>query len=470
MILSRRNRNRALGSMLALIPVAMSCAAGSGPSEEFESTGSGGGMSQAIGPVIKGGGFTVACLVVCVDDHNACTHCVGTTCNSPLNCDDKNPCTTDTCNSDPNARDAGCVHTANTAACSDGDPCTTEDKCSNKVCAGTPIGCDDNQECTTDTCEGGNCVFTPVDDDAECDDGNACTDASSCQQGRCVGTGGPDCSDDNPCTQDLCEGGDCDNTQLVDADTPCLSDDRCLIATACSEDGECIGEEKDCDDGNPCTADSCESDTGCVHVPDDDAECSDGSACTVGDHCDDGECVPDGDIECNAIDDCHDAGDCDPDTGVCDDPRKADGEECGMGEGICESGVCNCDGACPVPTEGGASGEGGAAGSSGEAGGAAGGSGEAGGAAGSPDTGDAGDTSAAGSAGDASATGGRAEGGSSGTDAGSAGEDSSGSTYKREKGGCAVTSSRGSEGKGLALVLGLLGLGLFSRRRARRSA
>jgi hypothetical protein len=46
----------------------------------------------------------------------------------------------------------------------------------------------------------------------------------------------------------------------------------------------------DCDDGNPCTDDSC-GPTGCVHT-NNTASCDDGNPCTVGDTCSGGSCLP----------------------------------------------------------------------------------------------------------------------------------------------------------------------------------
>ena len=45
------------------------------------------------------------------------------------------------------------------------DACTT-DACEAGACVFTPVTCDDHDACTTDACEGGECVFTPV----TCDD------------------------------------------------------------------------------------------------------------------------------------------------------------------------------------------------------------------------------------------------------------------------------------------------------------
>src|SRR5262245_39618346 len=74
-------------------------------------------------------------------------------------CDDGNPCTTDTCDS------AQCAFSANAFPCDDGDPCTTGDVCANSSCSGALVNCDDSNSCTDDTCDSaGNsflCVHTP---------------------------------------------------------------------------------------------------------------------------------------------------------------------------------------------------------------------------------------------------------------------------------------------------------------------
>lgn len=84
-------------------------------------------------------------------------------------------------------------------------------------------------------------------------------------------------------------------------------------------DDQCAGGTVDCDDGDPCTADSCESSTGCVHAaaPDGAFEGSGATACGAGacraagetlcrngsvvDTCTPGQAMPD--TSCNSIDD-----------------------------------------------------------------------------------------------------------------------------------------------------------------------
>lgn len=52
-----------------------------------------------------------------------------------------------------------------------------------------------------------------------------------------------------------------------------------------------------CDDGNPCTADSCGDLGVCLHTPA-EGDCDDGNACTEGDECGQAECQPGPEIVC----------------------------------------------------------------------------------------------------------------------------------------------------------------------------
>ena len=118
-------------------------------------------------------------------DGNNCTEsdtCVGNKCvGKATTCSDGNACTNDACN----ASTGKCDFVANTAACSDGNNCTLGDKCSNKVCAGTPKVCDDGTKCTTNSCSAktGACSFpayTPYNNQV-CENGSY----SRCWNGKC---------------------------------------------------------------------------------------------------------------------------------------------------------------------------------------------------------------------------------------------------------------------------------------------
>jgi len=57
-----------------------------------------------------------------------------------------------------------CTHPANTAACNDGNACTTSDVCTSGVCTGGAVlVCNDNNACTSDICNTTTgCVYTAI--------------------------------------------------------------------------------------------------------------------------------------------------------------------------------------------------------------------------------------------------------------------------------------------------------------------
>ena len=271
------------------------------------------------------------------DDGIECTQdeCVdGAGClNTPNDpaCDDGNPCTGDVCN-----EATGCQNTPAGGPCSNGDPCTVNDQCVEGICvAGDLKDCNDDNVCTTDSCNPltGECELAPHP--GSCDDGLSCTVGDSCANGVCTSEPLPCddgvtctvdecvegegcayltqdnlCADGNPCTDDVCD--DADGCLNTPNEEPCFDSDPCSEGDQCVE-GVCVpGELKDCDDENSCTADSCSPDTGnCEHSPV-EGDCDDGAPCTSGDICVDGLCkgVPtdeccDTDSDCpNPMPDC----------------------------------------------------------------------------------------------------------------------------------------------------------------------
>ena len=129
------------------------------------------------------------------DDGDPCTvgdacasgSCVG---GSGDGCNDGNACTTDTC-----SPSQGCQHSANTAACDDGNACTAQGVCSGGICqVGAIISCDDNNLCTDDSCEPATgCSHSA--NSAACEDGDACTVGDQCAAGVCKGGAATGCPD-----------------------------------------------------------------------------------------------------------------------------------------------------------------------------------------------------------------------------------------------------------------------------------
>ncbi len=301
------------------------------------------------------------------DDANACTTadtCVAGTCvgGTPPDCDDGNACTDDSCDAL-----AGCQSIDNAAPCDDGDACTTADMCIAGVCTGGAApNCNDGNACTDDSCDTLTGCMN-VNNAASCDDANACTTSDTCNGGVCTGGPAPDCDDSNPCTTDSCDtilG--CQNTHHTAA---CDDGDACTTTDVCSA-GSCIGgPPANCNDGNPCTDDSCDPVSGCQNV-DNTAACDDGDACTTIDMCVGGLCVGGAPISCADGNVCTDDV-CDPVFG-CQNPNNVapcdDGDVCTTGDacalgscvpgagidcssldGDCGIGVCNTiTGACEV--------------------------------------------------------------------------------------------------------------------------
>ncbi len=139
------------------------------------------------------------------DDGDACTTgetCVMGACTpaGQVTCDDSVDCTVDTCDSElgcvftpddvvcqgaNECRDyfcdpvQGCMSTENSDPCDDGDPCTLDDACSGGECLGTPLDCDDEDDCTQDECVEGVCVNTPIPCGGACCLGAVCSDVAN---------------------------------------------------------------------------------------------------------------------------------------------------------------------------------------------------------------------------------------------------------------------------------------------------
>ena len=163
---------------------------------------------------------------------------------------------------------------------------------------------------------------------------------------------GADCDDDdgsvNPGAEEVCDGADNNCDQQVD------------------EGLQCCWADPDCDDGDPCTADSCDLViNACVSAivdSDDDgvADCLDGCPLDP-DKLDPGICgcgTTDGDSDADGVADCLDACPLDPAPdcckvdGQCDDGDGCTADECDPGTQRCTAlayaGCCHGDAECPT--------------------------------------------------------------------------------------------------------------------------
>lgn len=267
-----------------------------------------------------------------------------------LPCDDGNKCTEpDLCDGDGNCVPGpavvcvdtqctdfectpaiGCsVKKFLTGPCNDGQFCTTDDTCTQGVCAGvySPSVCTANagNPCMLDNCDpniapgqGGNskgaCTASTIS--GPCDDKLFCTENDFCVSGKCQGTP-VQCAGPNITNPALCGATQCDTecvsnvcSEATKGCAPvygnigktCEDGNPCTFGDSCDGAGHCTGADKPCPSANPCIDKICNpADGSCLNKPPkpDGTPCEDGNQCTVGDVCQDGTCKSGGlPIEC----------------------------------------------------------------------------------------------------------------------------------------------------------------------------
>ncbi len=233
-------------------------------------------------------------------------------------CEDGDPCTKDSCNTD-----GSCKHIQlGGLVCDDGSLCTQVDKCvSGKCMGGSELDCNDKDPCTSDSCNPiDGCKHAPASEGICPDDGIQCTQ-DLCQNGKCShpqASDGTKCAEDGkPCTADICTAGKCEHP-LTDGQT-------------CT------------DDGKPCTTDVCVGGI-CKHNPASSIPCDDGNICTQNDNCLNGTCKP------GLVNQCNDGAPCTkdscvPGTGCVHSVEGGNGLPCPASSAACPVGVCS-GGAC----------------------------------------------------------------------------------------------------------------------------
>ncbi len=109
---------------------------------------------------------------------------------TPPDCNDNIECTIDFCNEETDE----CEHSPDDDFCDDYDVCNGIEVCdpASGCLPGTPLDCDDKDPCTIDSCDPiEGCIHTAID----CDDGDPCT-IDECIDGICVHTQIPGCGCD----------------------------------------------------------------------------------------------------------------------------------------------------------------------------------------------------------------------------------------------------------------------------------
>ncbi|MBI5071162.1 MAG: hypothetical protein HZB56_23340 [Deltaproteobacteria bacterium] len=232
-------------------------------------------------------------------------------------------------------------------SCNDGNACTLSDTCQAGACTGqSPVACTALDQChDAGACDPatGICSNPARADGTACSDGDVCTQVDTCQAGTCTGSSPVTCA-----ALDQCHvAGTCD--PLTGCSNPAAPDGTaCDDGNACTPAQSCQGGVCTASSGVVCTAldqchdvGTCDPGTGTCSTPAraDGTACDDANLCTLADTCQAGSCAPGTPVACTPIDACHLAGTCDPGTGTCSSPAAPDGTDCGGGL-TCAGGAC----------------------------------------------------------------------------------------------------------------------------------
>ena len=152
--------------------------------------------------------------------------------------------------------------------CSDGNACTS-DTWTGTTCQHIPIPTDDGNPCTADACNPATGVtHAPVASGTSCSDGNPCNGLEGCDTAGVCQPGTPLPTDDgNPCTDDGCDVVTGVWHLTAAAGTSCTDGSVCNGLETCNAVGICAaGPAPLLDDGDPCTADTCDPYLGVAHA------------------------------------------------------------------------------------------------------------------------------------------------------------------------------------------------------------
>ena len=238
----------------------------------------------------------------------------------PMDCDDGQACTIDSCDELADT----CAQTPDDGACDNGLWCDGPETCDvlNGCQDGAAPDCDDLVGCTSDSCDEDADACANTADDGACDNGAWCDGAETCDLLLdCQAGTAPDCDDGIVCTVDDCDEG-VDACTGAPEDGLCDDGDMCNGAETCDAVADCqAGTSVICDDGVLCTIDSCEPQTGQCGFTPDDSLCDDTNACTT-DTCD----LAADPAGCSHV-------------VLADDSSCSDGNVCN-GDEVCQGGMC----------------------------------------------------------------------------------------------------------------------------------
>jgi cysteine-rich repeat protein len=312
---------------------------------------------------------TGACAIPRADgsscsDGNACTQgdtcvagsCVSgplVTCTASDGCHDIGTC-------DPGTGACSTPAAPNGTSCNDNNACTRTDTCQNGTCTGgNPVTCTALDQChVAGTCDTstGLCSNPAKADGVSCTDGNPCTEGGTCQAGACIGGRPKTCTALDAChVAGTCSPstGACSNPAAANG-TSCNDNNACTRTDTC-QSGACVGSNPvTCLPGDQChQVGACVPATGtCAYAPKPDgAVCNDSNLCTQTDACQSGVCVGSNPVVCTGGNQCQTAGACDPASGICLHPGKANGTGCDDGDASTEGDTCQMGSCLGIPSK-----------------------------------------------------------------------------------------------------------------------
>jgi|GEM_PF-4165362 len=193
--------------------------------------------------------------------------------------------------------------------CFDDATCYGDLRCVANICV--PCTCDIMNDC----CDG--CF--PINEGGPCEGGEGICRKGFCS--NCVNKpNGTACDDGNPCTQtDSCQNDECTGSNPV----------ICVAMDQCHEVGECSTVTGMC--SNP--------------RKENGTSCNDANPCTEVDICLGGDCVGGNPKQCPPLDQCHNIGQCVPETGQCEYPNRPNGTMCDDGQFCSQGDLCH-EGEC----------------------------------------------------------------------------------------------------------------------------
>jgi len=241
---------------------------------------------------------------------------------------------------------------ADGSACNDANVCTSGEVCAAGLCKGSiAVATDDGNPCTADACDpAGGVSHTPVSTGTACDDDNLCNGHEVCNAiGFCSAGTAIAVEDGNPCTADSCDAQGVHHAPVATG-TSCANANVCDGVETCNNAGVCAaGQPLPVDDSNPCTADSCDPQTGVQHGPvSNGVSCSDGNPCNGSEVCTQGACATG---TSPVVDDANPCtiDSCDPVLGIRHLPAAA-GTTCSTANGCGGAGQCDAGGQCVQPS------------------------------------------------------------------------------------------------------------------------